>query len=250
MGNGIDGKDGSVNKQPETGAAAGGSGGNSTGTADTGARTGARTGTGAGARTGTEEKRVPQLVPVTPEDEAAEKKRLEKNAKKRAAYAEKKAAGTLQAKPKKPKKADAAPTFSGMSADQLNALLMSTSAVIASRPNCSHWLLTEAECKSITTPLVAMIAESEKLEFVTKNSNQIALCIACITIFVPRIFVSVQLNKAATPKKKEIKKNDTGTEVRKTESSDQKPGTQHDGITSGNSANDGELLSWDDGFGY
>ena len=250
MGNGNDGKVGSVDKQPVTGTTAGGISGNSTGSADTGARTGA----GAGARTGTaartEEKKVPQLVPVTPEDEAAEKKRLEKNAKKRAAYAEKKAAGTLQAKPKKTKKAETAPTFSGMSVDQLNALLMSTSAVIASRPNCSHWMLTEAECKSITTPLVAMIAESEKLEFVTKNSNQIALAVACFTIFVPRIFVTVQLNKAAAPKKKEIKKNDTGSEVRKTESSDQKPGTQHDGITSGDSADDGELLSWDDGFSY
>lgn len=249
MGNGNDGKVGSVDKQPVTGTA-GGNSGVSTSSTDTGtgARTGARTGTG--ARIGTEEKKVPQLVPVTPEDEAAEKKRLEKNAKKRAAYAEKKAAGALQAKPKKTKKAESAPSFSGMSVDQLNALLMSTSAVIASRPNCSHWMLTEAECKSITTPLVAMIAESEKLEFVTKNSNQIALVVACITIFVPRIFVTVQLNKAAAPKKKEIKKNDTGTEVRKTENSDQKSGTQHDGITSDNNSNDGELLSWDDGFSY
>ena len=206
MGNGDVGKVGSVDKQPVTGTTAGGNSGNSASSADTGTgvRTGAGGRTGAGTAAGTEEKKVPKLVAVTPEDEAAEKKRLEKNAKKRAAYAEKKAAGTLQAKPKKTKKAEAAPSFSGMSVEQLNALLMSTSAVIASRPNCSHWMLTEAECNSITKPLVAMIAESEKLEFVTKNSNQIALAVACFTIFVPRIFVTVQLNKAAAPKNKNL----------------------------------------------
>lgn len=171
---------------------AGGNKGSSTkskSTADTGTTTGAggsgnSGSTGAGTTPG-KEKIVPGLVNLTEQE-----KRDKRNARRRERYAKQKAEQGQTVKPRKvnTKKADATPSLSN---EQLNSFIISISAVIASRPKCEHWLLTEAEVNSITKPLSAMLKESEVFEKIGEHSNQIALIIACVSVFMPRIIKTV-----------------------------------------------------------
>ena len=141
-------------------------------------------GTGTGTETGTQ-KVVSGLATI----DAEEEKRLERNRKRRERYAKEKEANGGQVKPRKVngKKKDAV-----IDTQQIDTLILSIFTVIGSRPNCEQWLLSENEVKSITKPLAAMLAESEALSVISQNSNQIALVMACITVFAPRVFVTVQ----------------------------------------------------------
>lgn len=238
--------DGNIDKPTAgTGNVTGGGSTSSTDTRGNGTGTGSGTGAGTGAGNGkTEEKGILQLVTVT-EEQTAEDKRLERNRKRRERYQKEKAENGQSVKPRKVNKAKSNEvTVTSLTKEQLNNLIVSTSAVVASRPNCSHWLITEKEADSITTPLLKMIAESEKLEVIAKNSNQIALAIACITIFVPRLFVTMQMNKAL-PKKE--KKTDARKEpIRPTENSNKESNIVNDGQPADSSSNDDYVLSWDD----
>lgn len=258
MGNEITGNNGKVNgnaTEQTTGGSGNGTGSTSTSSpntrTDNGGTGGSGTGTGTGT-TNTKEKELPKLVTVTPETDEAEQKRLERNRKRRERYEREKLESGQTVKPRKVNKTKKAETpATTMSKEQLNNLLVSTSAVIATRPNCSHWLLTEKEADSITTPLLAIIAESEKLEIITKNSNQIALVIACITIFAPRLFITVQQNKATKQLvKKEIKTNGhlqgRTEQTRTTENSNKKPNIENDGGVATSTVNNDYVLSWDD----
>ena len=93
----------------------------------------------------------------------------------------------------------------------LNMVIGSISAVVASRPDCEHWMMTETEINSITTPLSKMIEESELFKDVGNYSNQIALVMACGTVFIPRIILSVQ--KGKEKKHREITGNAVETNV-------------------------------------
>lgn len=232
-----------------TGAGTGNSSG-STRAADTrGNGSGTGTGNGSGAGSGeTKEKGLPQLVTVTPEEQSAEEKRLERNRKRRERYQKEKAESGQTVKPRKVnKQKNSVAPVTNMTKEQMNNLIVSTSMVIASRPNCAHWMITEKEADSITTPLLAMISESEKLEMIAKNSNQIALVIACITIFVPRLFITIQMNKTTPkPPKKEIKPDARKTETRPPETGNQKPNIVNDGESAPANTNDDFVLSWDD----
>ena len=224
-----------------------GNSGNSTSTTDTRGNGNGGTGTGTGSGE-TKEKGIPQLVTVNEGEQTDEEKRQERNRKRRERYQREKAENGQTVKPRKVNKSKASePSVTNMTKEQMNALLVSTSAVIASRPNCSHWLITEKEADTITTPLLKMIAESEKLEIITKNSNQIALVIACITIFAPRIFITMQQNKALPKKeKKEKKPNVKPEQIRTTENSNQVPNRNDDARPSVTDSNDDYVLSWDD----
>lgn len=117
-----------------------------------------------------------------------------------------------QGKPKttrKPRKKKEEPKL--IDQTSLNAVIGSISAVVASRPDCDHWLMTETEINSITTPLSKMIDESELFKDVGNYSNQIALVLACATVFTPRIIVSVQ--KVKEKKQREITGNSVETNV-------------------------------------
>lgn len=142
---------------------------------------------GTGTTTGEKEKVVSGMVTV---NSSEEQKRLERNRKRRERYAKEKEANGGQVKPRKVNgKKKEEQTFN---TEQLDTLILSLFTVIASRPNCEQWLLSENEVKSITKPLSAMLAESEALSVISQNSNQIALVMACITVFAPRIFLTVQ----------------------------------------------------------
>lgn len=175
----------------------------SAGSGDVGGRDGGRAG---GNTKGDEaEKVVSQVVTVdTGSDE--ERKREERNAKRRERYARQKAESGQTVKPRKvnqKKKEQTEPLFDR---EQLNNLIVSLSAVVASRPNCEQWLLSQAEVDAITKPLCNIISESGKLELITQNSNQIALGVACVSVFAPRLMVTVQKAKEEKEKKNNVRK--------------------------------------------
>ena len=123
------------------------------------------------------------------------KKRLLRNAKRRERYAKQKTDGGQSVKPRKVRQTKKAEVKPNMDTKQLNAIVWGVSTVVASRPNCEHWLLTEKEIESITTPLAKMLEESKALETIGQYSNQIALTIACVSVFVPRLIITVQKQK-------------------------------------------------------
>lgn len=236
MGTGITGtndKDSRVVIEPvNEPAERGSSGGSSTTTTSTsttgGTGTGGTGGTGTGRTGGTETVKgssVPELAILTDEEKAqylvadeTEKKRLIRNAKKRQRYAEKKQASGQDVKPRKVKGTKKEETTPALDVTQLNMIVASLSAVVASRPNCEHWLLTESEINSITVPLSKMLAESAMFANMGQYSNQIALCMACATVFVPRLIVTVQKNK-------EVKKIARTGQSTNTTVSDERVGT-------------------------
>ena len=225
-------------KQPTTGT------GNNTSTGSTSTTTaGSGTGRGTGTGTGTEtkEKEPVRLVTVNDGLTEEEKKRIERNEKRRERYHAQKSEGGQVSKPRKVNKAKKNEPVSPVSKEQFVNLLVSTSAVVASRPNCQHWLLTEAEAESIVKPLMAIIAESEKLELITKNSNQIALVIACITVIAPRLFITIQQNKT-TPRKEKKPHGKVATQT----TNNQEVNRADAKDTTSNGTNNDYVLSWDD----
>ena len=138
----------------------------------------------------TEEEKALYLVA-----DETEKKRLIRNAKKRQRYAEKKQANGQDVKPRKVKGTNKKEETPALDVTQLNMIVASLSAVVASRPNCEHWILSEKEINSITVPMSKMLSESAMFANMGQYSNQITLCMACITVFMPRLIVTVQKNK-------------------------------------------------------
>lgn len=188
-------------------------GGTSSGSASTSTTTtstdanGGRGGTGGSGNTTSTENKPTQEIDglhlLTDEEkkqyevaDEKEKKRLLKNAKRRQRYAEQKEQTGQTVKPRKVKQTKNEPK-PAIDVTQLNLIVMGISGAVASRPNCEHWLLTEAEVNSITVPLSKMLADSQMFANMGQYSNQIALCMACITVFMPRLFVTVQKQKEA-----------------------------------------------------
>lgn len=148
-------------------------------------------------RTDEAEKKSTSLSMVDADEEA---KREERNAKRRARYAEQKANGGGTVKPRKVNKNTAKKELDSFTNKQLIALLVSVSAIAASRPNNGHWMLTDAEAETIVTPLCNIMNKYEAFNKVSENGNEIALAVACISVFAPRVMISVAQAKAAKPK--------------------------------------------------
>ena len=189
--------DGNIN-EPKPNGATSGSSSSSTSTTTTTGGSGSTGGSGE-----TKEKELSGLALLTKEEleeyntsDDENKKRLLRNAKRRDRYAKQKTNDGGQVKPRKvrqtKKPAEVKPS---MDTSQLNAIVLTLSTVVASRPNCEHWQLTQKEVESITTPLSKMLEESKALETIGQYSNQIALTIACVTVFVPRLIITVQKQK-------------------------------------------------------
>lgn len=163
-----------------------------------------RTGAIDTGRTGGENKtsEVSRMASLTEEE-----KKAERNARRRERYAQKKAEGGQTVKPRKVK-AGKPNTFD---TKQLDTMIMAMSSIVASRPNMSHWQLDEKEVQSITTPLAGILAESELMSKLNDNSNQIALAVACVSVFAPRVMVTVaQMSEKKKTKVnvREVKNND------------------------------------------
>lgn len=155
------------------------------------AAAGSRTPAAAGG-TQEKEKRVPELASVkspaaVPAPEEPKKKQ--------------------QRKPRKKK--EEPQTFN---ADQLSALILSMSSIVASRPDMQIWQLSAAEANQLATPISNMIAKSEKLQNMGEYADAISLVTASMIIFAPRAFAQAELNK-----QKKIKNNGGVKLVRKDE---------------------------------
>ena len=182
----------------------------STSTQTTG--TGTRTGTGTG--TGTEEEKLSGLSVLNEE----EKKRQERNERRRQKYAEQKAENGQTVKPRKVNKKKNS-SVSSVDTQSLKQIILTVSAVISERPKMKHWLLSDKEAESIATPISNMIAKSEKFSNMGEYADQIALVMACITIIIPRIYISIRLEKEVKKIERTGQHTDT---VPKTEQPDKK----------------------------
>ena len=174
--------------------------------------TGRNGGSGGSGNTETKEKIVSELSLLTEDEKKAyemaddgEKKRLLRNAKRRERYAKQKADNGQSVKPRKVNKAKSTNKSDDIDRTQINTVIGGLSSAIASRPNCSHWLLTNEEIDSITKPLCTMLKESEIFEKTMEHSNEIALVTACLTVFAPRVVVSVMQVKAEKEKTKNVR---------------------------------------------
>ena len=135
-----------------------------------------------------------------------EKKRLLRNAKRRQRYQNEK---TGQAKPRKVnKKKSAEPPINN---DSLKLMIVTVSGLVASRPNMEHWMLSDKEIDSIVTPLGNILKEYDAFSSLGGHSNEIALAMACITVFAPRLFITA--NKMKERKNNGITGNTVNTNV-------------------------------------
>lgn len=113
---------------------------------------------------------------------------------------------------RKPRKKKEEPTT--FNADQISGLILSASAIVASRPDMSIWALREEEAKQLATPIANMIAKSEKLQNMGEYADAISLVTASLVIFAPRtmMYADQQKKKKAergviVDKRKEAKGN-------------------------------------------
>lgn len=217
---------------------------NSTKATEAGTRT--RTGTGTG--TGTEKKptekssgllSVNQEKPIEveiPSEISEEQKKSERNAKRRENYAKKKAEEGGTVRKRKSKKSDT------VDVTQLNILIGTISSLVASRPNMEIWLLTEKEIQSITEPLGRIIANNENLKAMSEHTDGIALMMACVTVFLPRVIATTKIKKEN--KKNAITGQSTNTTVGNKAGKIKSSGRANDKQSTSNIAGNGINLSW------
>ena len=94
---------------------------------------------------------------------------------------------------RKPRKKKEEPQ--AVTADQLSALIISTSAIIGSRPGMEVFTLKPEEAQQLATPISNMIAKNEKLQNLGEHADAIALVTASLVIFAPRVFVYTEQQK-------------------------------------------------------
>lgn len=128
-----------------------------------------------------------------------EQKREERNRRRRERYAEQK--GTTP----KPRKVRKTKTANTIDTTEIDKVLCNISTIVASRPNMAHWQLTEQEVHTITQPLGNILQKYGLFDKVTENSNEIALVVACVSVFAPRIMVSVAVAKQNAKPKENVR---------------------------------------------
>lgn len=94
---------------------------------------------------------------------------------------------------RKPRKKKEEPA--NFNADQISGLILSASAIVASRPDMSVWALREEEAKQLATPIANMIAKSEKLQNMGEYADAISLVTASLVIFAPRAMMYADQQK-------------------------------------------------------
>lgn len=164
----------------------------------------ARTG-GAGAGKAEAEKKVSGLAPVTDKPPVAVPAPEEPKKKQ-------------QRKPRKKKE-----ETTTLNSDQISALILSMSSIVASRPDMQIWQLSQAEATQLATPISNMIAKSEKLQNMGEYADAIALVTASLVIFAPRAFAQTEINKQKKIKNAGGVKLVRQDEGRKVSGSDRKP---------------------------
>ena len=92
-------------------------------------------------------------------------------------------------------------------AEQVDALLMAMSGMIAARPGCEHWAISQQEAHSVSVPLCNILDKSGFLQAMGENADAVALAMAAITIIIPRAMIT------AGKLKEEKKRAKTGQTV-------------------------------------
>lgn len=93
-------------------------------------------------------------------------------------------------------------TPESFNADQISALIMSASAIVASRPGMEVFMLRPEEATQLATPLANMIEKSEKLQSLGEHADALSLVTASLVIFAPRVLVYSDQQK-----KKKLERN-------------------------------------------
>lgn len=81
-------------------------------------------------------------------------------------------------------------------ADQIQALILTASTIVATRPGCEVWALKPEEANQLATPIANMIAKSEHLKNLGEHADAIALVTASVMIFGPRTYIYLAQQKA------------------------------------------------------
>lgn len=139
-----------------------------------GAGAGAGTAAGAGTRK-TEEKKLPE-VSVVSADAPTIPTPPEKKADK---------------KPKKVNRSKGKKKEAALPAEQMDALIVSLSGIVAARPKCQHWQISEQEAHSVSVPLCNILDKYEVFNKIGENSDAVALVVAAVSIVLPRAMISV-----------------------------------------------------------
>lgn len=155
--------------------------------------TGTGTGTGTPSAENKQGEKVPQVVAVNIPEEKPKKKRTVK-------------------KKTQPKKEE-----TGLSANMVSDLIVGCSQVVATKPENAHWSIDKKEADQIAVPLVKVIEKNENLKKVAEHSDTVALVMACVMVFAPRAYISMNMAKEKKARKKhavvnEVKHNDRETE--------------------------------------
>lgn len=122
---------------------------------------------------------------------------------------------------------------------QIALVIATMSAIISSRPEMSHWMLSPEETNQIATPLATMMAKNESFKALAEHSDGIGLAVACATIFIPRMLVSAEIHK----RKKEVVKIGNIQRPKHQEAKVGSSGSTNDVTTSNDSTNDFKDIS-------
>lgn len=162
-------------------------------------RTRAGTGTGTGTRTRAEEKKKPERMAMVEEEKKEARKQVKQ--KEPIKINLNQTAEQVTEQKDKPKKQRKPRKKVGIKADDLDALLLPVFDLVGARPGCEHWKLKQTELRNITQPLAAIINKNDTLGKIAQNSDELALVVACVSIFAPRAMMSAKIRKT----KKETK---------------------------------------------
>lgn len=83
-----------------------------------------------------------------------------------------------------------------ITADQLQALILTATNIVATRPGCEVWALKPEEAQQLAQPIANMIAKSEHLQNMGEYADAIALITASVMIFGPRAYIFASQQKA------------------------------------------------------
>ena len=83
-----------------------------------------------------------------------------------------------------------------ITADQLQALILTATNIVATRPGGEDWALKPEEAKQLAQPTASMIAKSEHLQNMGEYADAIALITASVMIFGPRAYIFASQQKA------------------------------------------------------
>lgn len=93
---------------------------------------------------------------------------------------------------RKPKTEDTA-----LNAEQITAFLMAVSAVFSAseKESTKVFALSEAEAQQIAEPLSKLITNNDNIKEIVEKSDNVSLAIACAMVFLPKVFIFLQLKK-------------------------------------------------------